>query len=526
MAKYITCHRRGSATQWAEKNTIIPLEGEIVIEIDEINSLHKLKIGDGIHTYAELAYLQAGDEIVTQVLAEAKPRIVTIELTTNWTQVSNEKYSQEIELENITKNSRLDLQPNADILAEFKQLGLAFVTENNGGIITVYSVGNMPLKSYTIQSTIVEMECNNQDTVVGIPIGVGGVSNTDVPDEIYVGDGDMPEDATIQIVLDAEDEEQALKDDLKDYIDTELLKAQTSGEFDGKSAYEYAQEGGYTGTEAEFTQALGSLGSDTPTEVNSWSMVQQLVRLGIASRVFKIGDQLVCNHDEFGTLVWDIIGIDHDIPANSEYQHSLTLQLHDSLNAGKLEFDVAELTNPDENRGIYGSNDWITSNIRQWLNSDGDAGVWWEPTTEYDEKPRYAFNPGFLKGLDAEFLSTIGEVFKTTARNIITDNRGYDTVAEKFFLLSRTEVYGGLNYDIAEGEPYPYYADNSILSAPGVEEDTNRIKYQKNGNACVWWLRSPAVNYTYAVGYVQTSGKIVASYADSDIRLVPACCIV
>ena len=28
--------------------------------------LHKLKIGDGVHTYAELAYLQAGDEIVTQ----------------------------------------------------------------------------------------------------------------------------------------------------------------------------------------------------------------------------------------------------------------------------------------------------------------------------------------------------------------------------------------------------------------------------------------------------------------------------
>lgn len=469
MAKYITCHRRGSAAQWAEKNTIIPLEGEIVIEIDEINSLHKLKIGDGIHSYAELAYLQAGDEIVTQVLAEAKPRIVTIELTTNWTQVSGRKYSQEIELENITKNSRLDLQPNSDMLAEFKQLGLAFVTENNGGTITVSSVGNMPLKSYTLQATIVETECNDQDVVVGIPIGAGA---------------------------------------------------------DGKSAYEYAQEGGYTGTEAEFTQALGNIGSDTPTEVNSWAMVQQLVRLGIASRVFKIGDQLVCNHDEFGTLVWDIIGIDHDIPANSEYQHSLTLQLHDSLNVGKLTFDVAELTNPDENRGIYGSNDWITSNIRQWLNSDGDAGAWWEPTTEYDEKPLYAFNPGFLKGLDAEFLSTIGEVFKTTARNIITDNRGWDTVAEKIFLLSRTEVYGGLNYDIAEGEPYPYYADNSILSAPGAEEDTNRIKYQKNGNACSWWLRSPAVGYTYAVVYVQTSGNLVGGYADLGIHLVPACCIV
>ena len=89
MAKYIVQHRRGSAEQWAEQNTIIPKEGEIVIEIDEVNSLHKLKIGDGIHTYSELAYLKAGDEIVTQVLAEAKPRIVTVELTLNWMKNAN-----------------------------------------------------------------------------------------------------------------------------------------------------------------------------------------------------------------------------------------------------------------------------------------------------------------------------------------------------------------------------------------------------------------------------------------------------
>lgn len=45
-----------------------------------------------------------------------------------------------------------------------------------------------------------------------------------VPEEIYVGDGDMPEESTIQIILDAADEEQALKDELKDYIDEELAK--------------------------------------------------------------------------------------------------------------------------------------------------------------------------------------------------------------------------------------------------------------------------------------------------------------
>ena len=175
MARYIVQMRRGTAAQWKEKSTLIPQEGEIVIELDEENNLHKLKIGDGIHTYAELAYLMAGDEIVTQVLAEAKPRVVTVSLAETWNKDAEGKYSQVLALDTITEHSRLDLQPTADMLAEFKQLGLVFVTENNGGVITVYSVGNMPAKSYTMQATVVETECDGNDCIVGIPVGTPAV---------------------------------------------------------------------------------------------------------------------------------------------------------------------------------------------------------------------------------------------------------------------------------------------------------------------------------------------------------------
>lgn len=172
MAKFIVQHRRGTASQWASNSDIVPKVGELVIELDEENSLHKLKIGDGIHTYAELAYLQAGDEIVTQVLTKAKPRVTTITLTTDWIEMADGKYGQVIELDEITKYSRLDLQPDVDMIAEFKKLGLVFVTENNDGVITVYSVGNMPLNSYTVQATIVETECGELDApVIGIPVG-------------------------------------------------------------------------------------------------------------------------------------------------------------------------------------------------------------------------------------------------------------------------------------------------------------------------------------------------------------------
>lgn len=179
MAKYIVQHRRGTAAQWAEKNTIIPMPGELVIEIDEENAQHKLKIGDGIHTYADLAYLQAGDEVITQALAKALPRVVTVTLDVNqWSEIvcaTNPNlvyYGQTIALDGITEQSRLDLQPSADMLAEFQNLNLVFVTENKNGVITVNSVGDMPLKSYTMQATIVETELvAESDKVVGMPVG-------------------------------------------------------------------------------------------------------------------------------------------------------------------------------------------------------------------------------------------------------------------------------------------------------------------------------------------------------------------
>lgn len=69
--------------------------------------------------------------------------------------------------------------------------------------------------------------------------------------------------------------------------------------------------------------ATGQGGSLKPT---SWSDVQALVRKGLASKVFAVGDQLTCQRGST-TLVWDIIGFDIDTPADKQFTHSMTLQL-------------------------------------------------------------------------------------------------------------------------------------------------------------------------------------------------------
>ena len=68
----------------------------------------------------------------------------------------------------------------------------------------------------------------------------------------------------------------ATKDDVGTAVNEALAQAKASGEFDGaagKSAYSYAQDGGYTGTEAEFAEKLaqeqlaGTTDELTPTQV-------------------------------------------------------------------------------------------------------------------------------------------------------------------------------------------------------------------------------------------------------------------
>jgi hypothetical protein len=52
----------------------------------------------------------------------------------------------------------VDLTPDVQQLAVFYDKDLTFVTENEGGVVTVYAIGQKPTSDYTIQVTITEVE--------------------------------------------------------------------------------------------------------------------------------------------------------------------------------------------------------------------------------------------------------------------------------------------------------------------------------------------------------------------------------
>ena len=66
-------------------------------------------------------------------------------------------YSQVVTVPGVTARSQVDLTPSVEQLAIFHEKDLAFVAENNGGVVTVYAVGQKPENDYTIQVTITEV---------------------------------------------------------------------------------------------------------------------------------------------------------------------------------------------------------------------------------------------------------------------------------------------------------------------------------------------------------------------------------
>lgn len=85
-------------------------------------------------------------------------RIGEVRLTANGWIGNASPYSQVVNVAGVTENSQVDLTPSVTQLSAFWEKDLAFVTENVGGVVTVYAIGQKPTNDYTIQVTITEVE--------------------------------------------------------------------------------------------------------------------------------------------------------------------------------------------------------------------------------------------------------------------------------------------------------------------------------------------------------------------------------
>ena len=87
----------------------------------------------------------------------SKATIGTVELLADKWVGGENLYSQIVTIDGVTENSQVDLTPSVEQLVIFYEKDLTFVTENDGGTVTVYAIGQKPTNDYTIQVTITEV---------------------------------------------------------------------------------------------------------------------------------------------------------------------------------------------------------------------------------------------------------------------------------------------------------------------------------------------------------------------------------
>ena len=162
MSKYVFQLRRGwkddatGRNDWAEYETqephTKPLAGELVLEYD--NGVPRLKIGDGIREFSDLPYMSVDSFVL--------PTPATVHLSTNWTRDADDRYYQVVTVQNaiITPNSKVDLQISPEDLSIFHAKDLAFVAENEDGVVRIYCVGQVPQNEYDLQCTVTEVVAN------------------------------------------------------------------------------------------------------------------------------------------------------------------------------------------------------------------------------------------------------------------------------------------------------------------------------------------------------------------------------
>ena len=119
----------------------------------------KLNLTDGQILKAEhIRHIEQGIEDAMKNTGGAAARLSSVTLlASNWTTGAESLHSQVVTISGITEYSKVDLLPSVEQLAIFHNKDVAFVTENEDGVVTVYAIGDKPLLDYTMQVQITEV---------------------------------------------------------------------------------------------------------------------------------------------------------------------------------------------------------------------------------------------------------------------------------------------------------------------------------------------------------------------------------
>lgn len=322
-------------------------------------------------------------------------------------------------------------------------------------------------------------------------------------------------------------------------------------------------------------------GADPGTvTIDGWESVSEIVRAGLAPKIFAVGDQFICEWVDRATeksydWVWDIVHMGQVTLEDGREVPGMFLQAH-YLTPFSVQFDHEEnekatestfsgdysyyTKNPDGSYKLeevvvgqqipsetqyfhsaikdptgnicrYGYNRWSQSAYRQFLNSDSaEKGKWWTPQHLGDVAPdEHNTRAGFLSGFEQDFLNVIKKVKIRTQLNTITDKDiGTDEeTVDLMFLASKEQEYGTLESGVYNDDAWDYYKEVSGFEKPNNGNSTGRIKYRLDSQTSADWhrLRSPNRGSSNTTWFCGNAGTLSNIGAYNSYRCAPACVI-
>lgn len=155
---------------WLSKNpmTVIyflatPIETPLSEEeLAAYASLHTYRdnttVSNDAGAWMELEYVMDAKKYIDSLVKTPPAVLSNVTLLASKWAGSNGLFSQVVTISGITEYSKVDLLPSVEQLAIFYNKNVAFVTENEDGVVTVYAIGDKPANDYTMQVQITEVE--------------------------------------------------------------------------------------------------------------------------------------------------------------------------------------------------------------------------------------------------------------------------------------------------------------------------------------------------------------------------------
>ena len=143
-----------------------PIETPLTeVELAAYASLHTYRenttVSNDAGAWMDLEYVMDAKKYIDNLVGpggSASARLADVNLSASkWTTNAEGLHSQVVTITGITEYSKVDLLPSVEQLAIFHNKDVAFVTENEDGVVTVYAIGDKPTQNYTMQVSITEV---------------------------------------------------------------------------------------------------------------------------------------------------------------------------------------------------------------------------------------------------------------------------------------------------------------------------------------------------------------------------------